>query len=152
MQSTLTYLLAAAAVTAAQPQPAPSSFVETRPSAMLEQILPKLRRTLADPYSVRDFSLCPPCGLKLKKGRPDRWTVFFSFNAKNSLAGYTGIRTWLAAFRGGRLQGEPFDAGVDDTSGLMVVLNRPSQRQLATCAPVPDEEIQRLMISQGVAR
>ena len=145
----LLHLPLAATVDLTQPLTAQQSvtvdYPEVSRDALLGQILPKLKRTARDPYSIRDFSLCLPRGLKLKNGRPDYWTLFFSFNAKNAFGGYAGIETWFAVFRKGRLSGELYRTQLDVTAGLMGMLNRPLQRQMAACSSVPDEEIQQML-------
>ncbi len=143
------WMAALAAAGAAQPlaaqQPPAISHPEVSREALLHQILPKLKRTIRDPYSIRDFTLCSPRGLKLKDGRPDRWSVFFSFNAKNAYGGYVGIETWLAVFRKGRLSGELIRSELHVTDGLMGVLNRPLQREMEACSPIPDNQVQHLL-------
>ena len=130
---------------ATQPARIIQPYAEVSQSALLAQILPKLKRSVRDPYSIRDFTLCPPRGLKLQNGRPDRWSVYFSFNAKNAMGGYVGIETWLAVFRQGRLSGQLIPTQIQGTDGLMGLLNRKLQRELETCTPVSDEQIQSLM-------
>lgn len=144
----LSHSIAAALLVAAGAEPATTPVATLDPlsgRALLDQILPKLKRTLRDPYSVRDFSICAPRGVKWKDGRPERWTVLFSFNARNAYGGYTGVETWFAMFRKGRLSGELVRTQLQSTDGLMGLLNRPVQRQLEQCEPIPDDELQRLM-------
>lgn len=150
--------LTALAGSLAASQPSPNQQVPVTPpqnevsqSALLAQILPKLKRTLRDPYSIRDFSLCAPRGLKLKGGRPDRWSAFFSFNAKNAMGGYAGLQTWVAVFREGRLSGQLIPTQVQVSEGLMGVLNRKLQRELESCTAVPDEHVQAVLSGTQVS-
>ena len=135
----------AAQPSATQPTPITQPYAEVSQSALLAHILPKLKRSVRDPYSIRDSTLCSPRGLKLLNGRADRWSVFFSFNAKNAMGGYVGIETWLAVFRQGRLFGQLIPTQIQGTDGLMGLINRKLQRELETCTPVSDEQIQSLM-------
>jgi len=136
----------------AQPQTASLIYPEVSEGALLGQILPKLKRAVRDPYSIRDFTLCSPRGLKLKDGRPDRWSVFFSFNAKNAMGGYVGIETWMAVFRGGRLSGQLTPTQIQSTDGLMGMLNRKLQRELEACAPIDDQRIQAMLSAARVSQ
>ena len=83
----------------------PAAYPELASDALLPPILAELKRTLKDPYSIRDFTLCPARAVKLKDGKPVGWAVMLSFNAKNSYGGYEGVKVYSVLFRNGRISG-----------------------------------------------
>ena len=78
----------------ALPPAAPASAAEAPdlalyPEMSRDRTLPALahalRYHLLDPSSITNFSACyPPVKVKFKDGKPVRWTVMFSLNARNS--------------------------------------------------------------------
>lgn len=65
-----------------------------KPTDVLPAILADLKRTMKDPYSIRDFAICEPEVTKAFKypGAGQRWersywTVKFVLNARNSYGG-----------------------------------------------------------------
>lgn len=81
-----------------------------KPDNILPAIVGKLRTTLRDPSSVRDFVLCEPQVSKPFKypGNGNQWerahwTVYFALNAKNAYGGYTGPRAYTAKYENGTL-------------------------------------------------
>jgi hypothetical protein len=135
------------ALAAAASQPTAASFPELEPKTLLLPILAELKRTLADPYSVRDFTLCPADRLKLKDGKPVRFDVSFAFNAKNSFGGYMGVKTYAAVFRNGRISGGITATHFDKSDGISGLVNEAIARKVTNCPTVADELIQRLMSS-----
>lgn len=75
------------------------------PEDPIGQILEGLRQTLADPYSIRDFSICrtrivnasPPVVERDTWRRAYRVTIF-QLNAKNRFGGYTGLQDGAASW------------------------------------------------------
>jgi hypothetical protein len=137
-------LLVAAAAAA---QVAPASLPELEPKTLLVPILAELKRTLADPYSLRDFTLCPAERIKLKDGKPVRFVVSFAFNAKNSFGGYMGVKTYAAIFRNGRISGGITATHFDKTDGISGLVNDAIARKVTNCPPVADALIQQLLSS-----
>lgn len=113
----------------------------THPEMVRDKALPaiaaSLRSTLFDAASVTNFMLCyPPVKVKMKDGKPVRWTVLMSVNSKNQYGGYTGNQGMAAVFYADRPLstisiGGPLDA-----------------KTLAGCTRVPDAEIQTLIQQQ----
>lgn len=100
----------------------------------LPQIVASLRNTLTDAGSITNFLICyPPLKVKLKDGRPVRWTIMLSLNAKNQYGGYAGNQGMAAVFYSDKpvwtfsIQG-PLPGNV-----------------VGGCTRVPDAEIQRLL-------
>ena len=137
------------AALAATPAPAadvdPAAYPELAPEVLLAPIVAELRRTLNDPYSIRDFVLCPARGIKLKEGRPVRWVVPISFNAKNEFGGYTGVKTYAAVFKDGHISGGIGSTQFAKSDGLEGLINNMVARRMAACPTVPDAEVQQLL-------
>lgn len=112
----------------------PSSYPEMSMEQTLPVIARGLRDHLLDAGSVTNFAACyPAMKVKLKDGRPVRWTIMFSLNAKNSYGGYTGAQQMAAIFRADR----PVEiVSVGMPAGLGVY---------GRCTRVPDVEIRRLI-------
>jgi hypothetical protein len=103
-----------------------------------EQTLPRIARALRDHLldaaSITNFIACyPPVKVKLKEGRPVRWTVMFSLNAKNSYGGYTGAEQMAAVF-------QPNKPVRIISTGMP-----PGLGDYGTCTRVPDAEIRQLI-------
>ena len=128
-----------------------SAYPELAPDALLPPIMAALKRTLKDPYSIRDMVLCPAGKVKLKQGKPVSWSVQFSLNAKNSYGGYTGVQTYAAIFRNGRLSGNVIATGFPGGEGIAGLINSEISRQLALCPTVSDEKVQQLLSPAGSA-
>jgi hypothetical protein len=143
---TLAIALAAATTTA---DVDPAAYTELAPGALLPPILAELKNTLADPYSIRDFTLCPARSIKLKDGKPTGWQVSIAFNAKNSFGGYTGRKTYSVLFRNGVIRGGLLATQFGKTDGIEGLLNSMIVKQMAACPSVADDEIQRLLSQQG---
>jgi hypothetical protein len=144
-----TALMASAASHAAPPVDV-TAYPELAPDALLPPIIAELRRTLKDPQSVRDFTLCPVTKVGMKNGRPVRWSVLLSFNAKNSYGGYEGIKMFAAVFRNGRLSGGIVSTQFGSNEGLEGLINNAVARKMANCPIVPDESIQQLMTGSSI--
>lgn len=100
----------------------------------LPMIARALRDHLLDPSSVTNFAVCyPAMKVKITDGRPVRWTIMFSLNAKNSYGGYTGAQQLAAVFRA--------DRPVQIVSTGMP----PGLGNYGECTRVPDIEIRRLI-------
>ena len=100
----------------------------------LPQIVASLRGSLTDAGSITNFLICyPPVKVKLKDGRPVRWTIMLSLNAKNQYGGYTGNQGMAAVFYPDKpVWTFSFQGPLPDSI-------------LAGCTRVPDAEIQRLL-------
>lgn len=129
-----------------------AAWPELSPDALLPPILAELKRTLNDPYSIRDFTLCEAAKIKLKNGKPDRWSVQFAFNAKNAYGGYAGVRTYIAVFREGRMASTILSSQFESSDGLEGLINSMVARRMATCPTVSDDKIRELMNSQSIYR
>lgn len=72
-----------------------------------------MKRTLFDPYSVRDLTIAKPVkgwrtGSPLfgEKSVNYGWEVLVTLNAKNQLGAYTGLQTYDLIIRDGRVQSD----------------------------------------------
>jgi hypothetical protein len=100
----------------------------------LPAIAQALRDYLIDAGSVTNFAACyPALKVKFKDGRPIRWTIMFSLNAKNSFGGYTGAQQWAAVFRPNR------------AVELISVGMPPGLGDYGKCTRVPDAEIRQMI-------
>jgi hypothetical protein len=112
----------------------PSGYPEMSREQTLPAIAHALRYYLLDADSVRNFEVCyPALKVKFRGGRPVRWTIMFSLNAKNSFGGYTGAQQMAAVFRPGR----PVE--------IISVGMPPGLGNYGQCARIPDSEIRRLI-------
>lgn len=114
------------------------------PEMAKDQALPKiaasLRNTLFDAGSVTNFMMCyPPVKVKVKDGRPVRWTVMLSLNSKNRYGGYAGNQAMAAVFYSDRPVW---------TFSVGMPIEALGGRALAGCERVPDAQIQRLIQSE----
>jgi hypothetical protein len=122
-----------------------ATYPELSADALLPSILAELKHTLRDPYSIRDFVLCPARGVKLKDGKAVKWSVSFSFNSKNGYGGYDGSKTYSALFRDGHLAGGVFATQFATNDGIEGLVNSMIVRRMATCATIADAKIQALL-------
>ena len=112
----------------------PSSYPEMSKEQTLPVIAQALRDYLLDAGSVTNFAACyPAMKVKFREGRPVRWTIMFSLNAKNSYGGYTGAQQMAAVFQPNR--------SVQIISTGMP----PALGNYGECTRVPDVEIRRLI-------
>lgn len=125
-------------------------YPELSPDAQIVQVLGELKRTLKDPYSIRDFVFCEPLKIKWQDGKPVRWAVMLSFNARNSYGGYAGVQMYSALFRNGRLSGGVTSAQFGSSEGLEGLINNAIARKMANCPFIPDDKIQQ-MLSPGAS-
>lgn len=134
----LALLVGVAALPPAAPAAATEShdlaaYPEMSPERTLPALAQALRDHLLDASSVTNFSACyPPVKVKFKDGKPIRWTVMFSLNAKNSYGGYTGLQQMAAVFY------------ADRPVSIISTGMAPTQR-FRSCPRVPDAEIRRLI-------
>jgi hypothetical protein len=111
-----------------------TAYPEMARERALPQIAAALRNILFDVDSVTNFMMCyPPVKVKLKDGRPVRWTIMLSLNSKNQYGGYAGNQGMAAVFYANKPVW---------TFSLQMPLDAET---LAGCARVPDAEIQRLI-------
>jgi hypothetical protein len=111
-----------------------SLFPEMSPEQTLPKIAAALRDSLTDAGSVTNFYACyPPVRIKWENGKPVRWTILLSLNAKNSYGGYAGAQGMAAVFYANKPV-ETFSIGMPLGA-----------KQLAGCMRVPNAEIQRLL-------
>lgn len=115
----------------------PSGYPEMSRERTLPAIARALRDHLIDPGSVTNFVACyPAMKVKIKDGRPVRWTIMFSLNSRNSYGGYTGAQQMAAVFRPGQ-PAEIISTGMP-----------PGLGNYGACTRVPDAEIRRLIEAQ----
>lgn len=94
-------LALASCVSTPQPSPETGPF----PTRYREMAKEYLRRTLFDPYSVRDAEIAEPAvkaSIYLLDPAP-AWTICVRLNAKNRLGAYTGISEDALLVRGDRV-------------------------------------------------
>ncbi len=130
----------------------PNAYPELAPDVLLPPIIAELKRTLKDPRSVRDLVLCPATKVKLENGRPVRWSVLISFNAKNSYGAYEGSKFFGAVFRNGRLSGRLVATQFGSDDGLEGLINAAVARKMANCPTVSDEKLQQLLTGGSVLK
>lgn len=139
-------LTIAVALFAASPVAADQAdYAELAPASLLPPIIAELKRTLADPYSIRDFVMCPPRRIKMKDGRPTSWQVSIAFNSKNSFGGYTGFKTYSVLFRDGLIRGGVMATQFARSDGIEGLLNSITTKQVVNCPPVSDDLLQELL-------
>jgi hypothetical protein len=140
---------AVALATLANPASAEKVDPDAYPALAAEVILPpiiaSLKRTLPDPYSIRDFVLCRPYNIHLKDGVPTSWAVMISFNAKNTSGGYSGIRIYIPVFRDGHVSGDISSVTQDRADAFNRLFDNAMEKKMAGCPAVPDEQIQSLL-------
>jgi hypothetical protein len=120
-----------------------------KPSSTLEPIIAELKKTMKDPYSIRDFRICEPKVAAAFKypgagdhWEPAHWIVEFELNAKNGFGAYAGRRYFTASYSGGTLR----DVG---SPNLGAGLNSKLLALTENCQRVPDAEIQRILTGDG---
>jgi hypothetical protein len=123
----------------------PAAYPELASEVLLPPILVELKRTLKDPYSIRDLTLCPPRGIKLKDGKPTSWVVMLSFNARGSFGGYEGIKIYGVRFRNGRVSGPVTATELASNAGIDGLINSAIAKLTATCPMIPDATIQQII-------
>jgi hypothetical protein len=128
-----------------------SDWPELRPDALLPPIVAELKRTLKDPYSIRDLVICAPRKASFEDGRPQAWGLMVSLSAKNSYGAYEGTSIYYARFAHGRLVGVTSLLFARD-EGLEGLANASTRRQVADCPSVSDELVQKLLKGSGVIR
>ena len=126
-------LAAVPAAAQANPDPVVTAYPEMSRERTLPLIARALRDFLLDAASITNFTVCyPPVKVKFKNGRPIRWTVMFSLNARNSYGGYTGAQQMAAIFYADKPV-HIFNSGMAPTA------------RFGTCTRVPDAEIRQLI-------
>lgn len=128
----------------AQTAPYPLTFPEFQQDVMLPQIVDEMRRTLRDPGSVNDLTMCSPVKIKMKDGRPVRWTVMLSFNAKNAYGGYVGRTYYGAIFYAGK-RPSLTEIMAANAEGLDSLMSKAIEKQMAGCSRIPNVDLQRLL-------
>lgn len=116
-----------------------------KPTNVLAEIMVSLRKTMKDPYSIRDLRLCEPKVTPAfkypgagERWEPAKWTVAFELNAKNGFGAYAGRTYFTATYRAGRLEdvGSP-NLGADLNGKLLSITEN--------CPRVPNPEVQSLL-------
>ncbi len=123
----------------------PAAYPELSVDALLPPILAELKRTLKDPHSITDFTLCLPHKAKLRDGHPVSWSVTFSLNARNSYGGYEGVHIYSALFHDGHLSGPILSDQFDSNEGFEGLINGMIARKMATCPMIDDAHIQAIL-------
>lgn len=108
------------------------------------QIIAQLQRQLLDPGSMTDLRTCAPINVKLKNGKPDKWLIYFTVNAKNAYGGYTGRSYYAAIFRAGKkpVLSEVVKAGAE---GLDRIIVKSVEKDMVDCRRIPDADVQRML-------
>lgn len=127
--------------------PMPAGFDDPgpQPEHVLQKVFAKLRTSLRDPYSIRDFKLCEPKVIDAYYGLDwvrAHWNVRVSLNSKNSYGGYTGPTEFHIQFENGEA------ASVSQFDGIGVLTPDQNAKLLAlsqACPKITDAEIQRLL-------
>lgn len=116
-----------------------------KPANVLPDILASLRKTMKDPYSIRDLRLCEPKVAPAfkypgagERWEPAKWTVAFELNAKNGFGAYTGRTYFAATYKAGKLD----DVG---SPNLGAELNGKLLSITESCPRVPNVEIQAFL-------
>lgn len=115
------------------------------PENVLPKVVAKLRSTLKDPYSIRDFTMCelrPSGAYYASAWVRANWIVQITLNAKNSFGGYMGATLFTITFENGEA------AKVSQFEGLTLISaaqNAKIVEAAQACPRVSDAEIQRLM-------
>ena len=142
---TLVTVHPAAAAPARAPMPAGYDDPGPPPDNVLPKIVSKLRTTLSDPYSVRDFTICKTEKIQAYFGVqwvPAQWIAKITLNSKNGYGGYTGSTMFVVDFAHGEV------SKISQFKGLDLVSTEVNERLLAMaqrCPRVPDSEIQHLL-------
>jgi hypothetical protein len=120
----------------------PATCAEFSQDALLAQIADAMHRTLRDPKSVDDLTMCAPIKIKLEDGRPVRWTVMLSFNARNGFGGYAGRSYYAAIFNAGKSTRltKVAEAGAEGLAGL---LTSATEKQMSNCPRVASADLQK---------
>lgn len=129
------------------PMPAGYDDAGPAPENPLPKILAKLRTTLNDPYSIRDFTMCAPARIEPYYGLDwvrARWNVKITLNAKNSYGGYTGSTMFDVSFKDGDV------VEISQFKGIAALDEATNYKLIAAaqaCPHVPDAKIQELLTS-----
>lgn len=121
-----------------------AQFPELERSVTDPQIVAQLQRQLLDPGSIMDLRTCAPFNVKMKDGRPSKWLVYFTINAKNAYGGYTGRSYYAAIFRAGK----PVNVSEvvkADAQGIDTIVVKAVEKNMVDCRRVPDADIQRML-------
>jgi hypothetical protein len=133
-----------------EPPPMPAGYDDPgpQPEDQAAQIASRLRETLADPYSVRDFAICRsrviPAGRPLYAGdawQRAHWVTSFQLNARNRLGGYVGLQDGIATYEEGRVVRASLGPLIDER-------HRRAIEARGECNPVGADETQRLFSSR----
>ncbi len=127
------------------PGSADMSTAGPKPTNVLPDILANLRKTMKDPYSIRDLRICeakvtpafkyPGVG---DRWEPAKWTVAFELNAKNGYGAYAGRSYFSATYKGGKLE----DVG---SPNLGATLNAKLLTITENCPRIANTEVQSLL-------
>ena len=138
--------LSCASTSYAQTTPDQSALPELQQDALLPQIARAMRATLRDPSSVTDLTLCAPTRVKIRDGRPVRWSVLMAFNTRNAYGGYEGRTYYAALFNAG--QPTRLDAIMPaNAQGLDSLITRSIGHQMIGCPRVSDDRLHSFMVS-----
>ncbi|CAN5410233.1 hypothetical protein BH09PSE4_BH09PSE4_03460 [soil metagenome] len=138
-------VIAATLAFAASDKPDPSAYPDLSQERLLPAIIADLRRTLPDPYSIRDLIVCPAHHIKVENGHPVRWAVSFALNAKNASGGYTGLSSYLIGFKNGRINLHASPTLMAGTDALDAMINRAIMKNYEKCPTIPDAKVQELL-------
>lgn len=126
----------------------PVALPELGQEALLPQIAAAMHHTLRDPSSVNDLTMCPPIKVKVKDGRPVRWTVLLSFNAKNGYGGYEGQAYYGALFNAG--QPVRLDRIIEaNAQGLDTIVTHALAKQMVGCPLIPEDRLRAALKGNG---
>lgn len=122
-----------------------AAYPELSSDALLPAIIGDLKQELADPYSIRDLTICPARSVKLRDGRPYSWVVDFALNARGKTGGYDGLTSFVIAFKQGRITLHASAAKFNKESALDTLINRANLKRFAPCERVPNAKVQALL-------
>lgn len=141
----ITAIIASLAIATAPEKQDPSAYPELAQEKLLPAIIADLRRTLPDPYSVRDLIVCPARQIKIKDGRPVSWVVSFALNAKNAAGGYTGLRSYVVGFKNGQINLHASSTSMPGADAFDAMINRAIMKRFETCPSIPNDKLQALL-------
>lgn len=144
----VTMLSPGAAIGQVAHDPQPSADIHNagpRPTKVLADIMVSLKKTMKDPYSIRDLRLCEPKVTPAfkypgagERWEPAKWTVAFELNAKNGFGAYAGRTYFTATYKAGRLE----DVG---SPNLGAALNGKLLSITENCPRVPNAQVHSLL-------
>lgn len=139
-------LTAAFPIAIALTQTVPAAgYPELTPEALLPAVVAEMKRTLADPSSVRDLVICPPKKVKLKDGKPASFAIKIGLSAKNLYGAYAGRQYFGLVFRQGRVWNRMSPITMSGSGGLTGLINDSIARDVERCERITSLQLQRAL-------